>query len=651
MKNLHSNLAHWILEYTARFDSRYESNQDLYLSSEQMNKFQSKLKLYWPNNHCDNNGIDCQQLKNLVVSPDIANSDAFTWCVRSLSESTSNNVDGAHCVPRGKRNLRVTYIPIVATFKDSDNSASPRLAVLEEIHDKSQSLFRQEVSDNISAPKILFSLIRLLVSRHYDYVSVQRAISGAVLPHVVAEVKPQVSDTSINYSGNSVSYEVHVVRASSTGLLDKREQLITKEKLGLEVDMLRRKSSSWYQTAQVSQKLFAFCAAFQSPSECLERVDHMEVAVERERDLMKLCEVLIALGGGICNVGIVFQDRWWGGECGTGLQDVYLRGMVYYGCERYCVVASQATSSRIFTLPSSNDNNSFSCNETWVRFQSSILQALLDSRSIGMNATITSVADHCEGCYVVCVPLLDAGTVQGYAILEYSHLPDLTLSSTIQALSLSLLRKWEYFDFVRKAKSSQQQLDTFHEKLATKESEKQELAASLTSLRMRWQAYYDFEQSLQQSASAFSRMTSLSSGIEGSFISGGNHCDEETKGDGDRFDISKDWLELWAEGASPDTQNVFHGRSENKMPSPFASPTSVKTPLIPNDESTSAALLSHIKKTLSKIGKNIASILRSGVPIKSSAAVHIDSETLGRMSICGGVRDAADRYESNFFLH
>ena len=664
----------------------------------------------------------CEQLQQLPISSDVANMDALIWALRSLSSTTTTITDrkaadttstssssGTHIdtsLP-----LMATYVPI--TIRSGDGSGSGGgsergdkcpCAVLQEVHQPGEALFPHTphtprthsatpaptptltptagltagLTAGITLPAMLHALLVRLIEGHHQHTVRQQAVRQQ------AAVLPSAMDTSSTAPRGSLTI---------TGTS------------GHQLDMFRRLSGSWQQASLVGQCLQQLCNSFPSPAESLADMGLSGSGVHSEDlednaedgnassedthygDVSALCQVVLALSGGICNVGVVLsrpeaQAETFGAGARNGRDpgvDSYM-GKVCCGNELRSVTisheqlsstcvplvlpcpVSQSASEDSPGVSRSDAPSPSSSQQCSVSFQPSILRALTARGERGgtrKSHDTIEVEGGSADCYVLCVPLGDNTTTHGYAIVEYADKPDATLVPVIQSLSLTLIRKWQYRIFVSATARLQREAVHSQEKVLNQEQETQVLAGSLSSYKDQWQAFHDFEAKLSKSSLKFSRVTALTTkdiddfnsdddenkyGDSDSDDDNNMHVDEISRNAKDGFDVNRDWLGLWAKGATPHTQHLYSGRSENPTHSSL-SLLSSSTATVPqatgataaatagsiSDNTTATVIITHLQQTMAAMSPVVLSLLGGVSEVKNVAAVFIDRHTLGAM--------------------
>lgn len=751
-KHMHIKLAEWILGFSDRWTPpnptpQYNSN------SSSKSSFRPKWKLFWPPKAPTDQFQE--QLQQLPESSGagVASSDALAWAMRSLSSTTTAititdddlltlppSADSAGSFnPRGP--LVATYVPIVTAGTTAATGIAhhevntahfsapfPAYAVLQELHAPGEALFAPPPRENtasraagsaITLPIMLYALLCRLIESYHQHAATQHHLAQTEAQQMSLDRysdshsgghTPQASlpRTTITYQGKSLSYNntkdlpsAVLARARDNASFHQRKDSVT---VGISLDLFRRQSCSWQQASLVGQCLLTLSNAFFSPTECLAntKVKDSASGVDSgdDADVCALCEAVLALSGGICNVGVLFSNtcgKKGGSEQGRGVskdstgsggrhecdgegdrdkEGIVYVGEVYHGSQRSLVTvshvqlarlcaplplapASKTMSSSVTAPVSDSEADSGSSLPCAVGFQPSVLLTLANeaTKEGEMESEATSATSPYD-CYILRIPLADRTAIYGYAILEYAHKPDLALIPAIQSLSLNLIRKRQYRQFVTSAASLQWEVEATRGRVLSQEHETLALAGSLCAYKVQWQAFHDFEALLLKSSSTFSRITLLMSrGIDDS-DSDCNYSDYSSDSEAENiaslvhrrkgvsFDVNRDWLELWAEGATPHTQHLYSGRSESTpsrsvplppQPSPASSSAESGAGAGGRGEgegTTADVITSYLQQTFASLGPALHSLLGGGGGegnVKSVAVVLIDQGTLETM--------------------
>lgn len=674
-KGMNVKVAECILNFSARWcsDSMSEKVPDGVVD-DSMGSTQ-KFKLFWPSDVSSQPAIHissilhdekvAEQWCRLPLYQDVANMNAFTWCIQSLSATTTTTSSN----PTGGV-LNVTYTPIVVVndhievpYADTDYidvaKENKCFAILQEVHTTANPTYRSNItttSGDISIPMV--DMMRALLY-HVVHSFNARAIAQKSIFKQIIEHSDKVNDVeagprgynskdaniTISYQGMSLSY-----RTSRHGRqLEDAEEIARIKYSEAKVNLLRQQSSSWFNSAVVGERLTALCSTFCSPMECYASIDSNEDSnAMLHTDLAALCEVGLALTGGVCNVGVLLTAL---GERTSDKDEKDLRvdglcGVMYHGNEVRIVTSTFTEIARLsvpMQLPKMS-GESLTEGTVTVGLQHSVIASII---TLSANNIRGSASERTQepACYVVCVPLADndssstttpqstihpppSSPMQGYLFLEYASKPDLTVIPIMQSLCRSLIRKWQYRTFVTVVPKLQSEVLRVQEKAMRKEYERQVLAESLSAHKIQWKAFHEFDLLLHKSSSSFftqRRITDHDNSLVATPVSSRalhHSCN---------FDVSRDWLQLWAVGSLPDTHDVISGRSIHSFGSPLAamsSPPAVK-PSSPQsnfgDITTATSLVNHIKHNFSSVGAKLMTMIGG---VSAVAAVHIDGHTL-----------------------
>lgn len=590
---------------------------------------QQRWKLFWLlDSHADQaylSGVTVEEWSRLPISGDVANLDALKWCMQSR-EATSALIAAT------SSRATVSYCPLVA----DEAGDAPCCAVLQDIAGRDSHVpMSCGGADTIPLVDMMRALLhRLVVSHHRHAVSQSSSLRW--------------SDEDL--SGEDKGHDEHVVQSPPPrgSISPARVTLSTR----LTLSSLRRTSSTWHKTAVVGVCLRALCDSFPSPRSSLEKLGGSSDE-EQPGEISALCDVLVAMAGGECNVGILLSS-----PCDSPSADGLpcYRGVVCHGSRKYTTSCSHAQLSLLaspMTLPENTARGPATFLAA-VGYQPSLLAALCNSSSatttttttIGSSSIIAS-QDTCGTslcCYVACVPLIDSPedsedappspTLRGFAIFEYSDKRNLlALAPFAQSLARVVARIWQYRAAVSVVPRLHAEVEQLVDEACKEKTDKGRLADSLQAHEAHVDACLQFEAALVAAAEWESRRE-------------GNFCDESAYvgsptstsiASAAKFDLSRDWLQLWAAGAAPNTQQAYAGRASIYAPPSLPAPSaaalaSSQAPSLKStcsrDVTSAAPLVNHIRRSCADLSPHLVAVLGDVNATQSAAAVHIGRDAL-----------------------